>query len=151
MPFNSEFVVPIAAAIPEQVAAAPQGSLTLPIMGPSSLICAGKGGKPVFPVELTTFSAYLPDENFPDDEIGLVFKEPQIFVEPASSYPANDKAAWSPGDLMTNGDTIAIIAMTPENGLQRCLIKEGASGAPLMLFKGWHIRIDGQFLFTKLP
>lgn len=151
MPFNSEFVVPVAKAIPEKVAAAPQGSLTLPIMGPSSLICAGQGGKPLFPVELTTFSAYLPDEDFPDDEIGLVFKEPQISVEPASSYPANDKASWSPGDLMTNGDTIAIIAMTPENGLQRCRIKEGESKAPSVLYKGWHVRIDGQLLFTKLP
>lgn len=151
MPFNSEFVVPVAAAIPEKVAAAPQGSLTLPIMGPSSLICAGPGGKPVFPVELTTFSAYLPDEDFPDDEIGLVWREPQIFVEPATAYPVSDKAAWSAGDLMTNGDTIIIIVMTPENGLQRCRFKEGESSAPLAMYKGWQIRIDGQLLFTKLP
>lgn len=151
MPYNVDFLLPIERVQIENVEDAPQGSLTFPVMGPNSLVCASADPRKTFFVELTTFSIHGFDSDERDGANGIVWREPKILVDPASIYVTSDQAAWSAGDIITNGEMIAIVAAGPEGRLVRCRFKPSDSVRPAALFKSWHIVVEGQRIFTKLP
>ena len=153
MPYNVDFELPLEQVQLRRVYSAPAGSLIFPIMGAASLVCAVRGQPETFFVDLTTYGAFFMDKIVSGGDLGLIWLRPEIKLDLATICPVDDEPAWSAGDLITDGKSIAIIALNSDGKLVRCLLREmeGPFLSRAALFKGWHLEVEGQRMFSKLP
>lgn len=154
MPYNADFEIPTGLCIHRSISEAPKGSLFLGLAGLSGLIGWRPGPAGTNPssvaIEWTCYEVRdVPP--FPDEsELGLIFEDPIFRVQPNTAYDLADQGARSAGDLVTNGDIIAMIAGPRSRELVYNL-RGGTSNAPFMAYKGWRMFVGDQHIFTKLP
>ena len=99
-----------------RVYSAPAGSLIFPIMGAASLVCAVRGQPETFFVDLTTYGAFFMDKIVSGGDLGLIWLRPEIKLDLATICPVDDEPAWSAGDLITDGKSIAISSAKQSSG-----------------------------------
>ena len=153
MPYNADFEIPATKAIPRPLKDAPLGSYFCGVFAPGGLIAWRPGREGTTPkrfvLEWTCYEAF-PFDQYEGEELGLIFEQPVFHVQPNTAYPISDVGARGPGDLITNGDVIAMVAGPPGEQVAYN-VRAGTSSAPLVGYKGWRMFIDGQHIFTKLP